>query len=93
MVSLELILNRSRYTSLPKLSDVRQVTSDRTSLVHGAVFINSFREMAHIYALSAVLNEPIRSEVFTRRVVGRGVTDSKCDVVLMWTYVNFDPCR
>jgi len=28
MVSLELILNRSHYTSLPELSDVRLVTSD-----------------------------------------------------------------
>jgi len=73
--------------------------------VHDAVFINPFSEMAHINALSTVLNEPIRSyyppqanpeissEVFTRRVVGRGVRDCKCDVVLMWTVVNFDPCR
>ena len=86
-----------------ELSDVhvRLVTSDITSLVHDAVFINSFSEMAHIYALSAVLNVPIRSyyhpelssEVFTRRVVGRDVRDSKCGVVLMWTVVNFDPCR
>lgn len=101
LVSLELIINRSSYDTKKKnndfLKDSRIVTSDYNKLVTDAVTINSFSEMAHIYAVSASLGKPIESYfppqlqaelsyAFTRVVCGRQVkVASTSNIVIMWT--------
>ncbi|XP_053391468.1 uncharacterized protein LOC128554245 [Mercenaria mercenaria] len=101
ITALELINNRSFYdTKKPHndfINDCRIVTSEYDKLVHDAIKKNTYSEMAHIYALSAALCEPIQSyfppqikpelsAVFTRTVVGRDVPqDLAPQVMLMWS--------
>jgi hypothetical protein len=98
---LELILNERHYCTDKKrtsfLGDSRIVNSDYNTLILDTVKLNSFSELAHIYALSAVIGEPIKSyyppqlhseyssEPMTRRVIGRGVKDGPAKVTIMWS--------
>ena len=98
--ALELIIFRDVYDTKCKdrlefLSDSRIITSPAQKLIEDAVKLNSYSELAHIYAASASLRQPIRSyyppqlhpeltsEPFTRTVVGRDVKLSNTVVSLM----------
>ena len=64
--ALELIVFRDRYepkctNGLEFLSDSRIVTSSTSKLIEDAVKLGSYSELAHIYAASAALKQPIRS--------------------------------
>ena len=101
MTALELINNRSAYdTKKPYndfLHDCRIVTSDYEKIVRDVITENCYSEMAHVYALSAAIREPIQSyfppqlqpelsSAFTRKVVGRGVSDELSpSVMIMWS--------
>ena len=100
--ALELIVFRDKYDHNSKtkhdfLSDSRIVTSSSSKLIEDAVKLGSYSELAHIYATSAFVRQPIRSyyppqlhpeltsEVFTRTVVGRDVKLSNTVICIMWT--------
>ena len=101
ITAIELILTRDSYDTRKKyndfLNDIRIVTSDYAKLVDDALTEGSYAEMAHIYALSTAVGQPIRSVypghkdnelavAFNRTVRGRGLSaDAKPDVILMWT--------
>lgn len=87
--AIELINHRYCYaTEKPHndfLNDCRIVTSPYDKIVVDTLKVNTYSEMAHIYALSAAIYEPIQtyfppqlkpelSSAFTRTVVSRGVT-------------------
>ena len=66
LASLEIIENRSHYDTAHRkyvdlICDNRIVSSDYMSLVQNTCKIGSYAEMLHIYALSAVLNETVKS--------------------------------
>lgn len=98
MTVLGLILNPSQYKG-DFLNDVRLVTSNYEKLVRAAKVENSFSEMAHLYAMSAALKQPIMSyfppqinnelsAAFSRKVCGRQVRDSKTPAVTMWSSMH-----
>ena len=94
-------VNTKRRRKLDFLSDNRIVTSNINSLIHDAVTLGCYSEMAHIYAISASLKTPIRSyyppqlhpelssEPFTRTVLGRDVSFSNTDIVIMWSCIMY----
>jgi hypothetical protein len=99
--AIEMILNRSSYdTGLPKndfLNEFTISTSPYADLVQRAMTIYAYCEMAHLYAISAALKQPIQSyyppqqiremsDAFTRTVRGRDV-DQRLHpkVTIMWT--------
>ena len=70
----------------------------KKKLVDDTVTLGSYSEIIHIYAVSAVLNTPIRSfyppqiqpelasDAFSRMVVGRNVRGaSSSNIAIMWT--------
>ena len=88
--ALEIIIFKDKYDSKSKtkldfITDTRTVTSNVNKLIEDAVKLGSNAELAHMYAISAVLGQPTRSyyppqihseltsEPFTRTVVGRNV--------------------
>jgi hypothetical protein len=98
--ALELILHESYYNKENFIGDIRIITSVFKVLVHDAVVLKSYSEMAHVYALSAAIGRPIRSyyppqinpeyssEPHTRRIVGRNVSDTNPNIVIMWTQMK-----
>ena len=105
--AIEIITNRKFYDTgrrsyVDLINDNRVVVSNYKKLVEDTVTLNSYSEMMHIYALSAVLKSPIRSvyppqiqpelasDAFSRKVVGRNVKGSlSSDIIVMWTQMRF----
>ena len=102
--AVEIIVNRKYYdigrrSYVDLICDNRIIVSDyKKKLVEDTVTLGSYSEMIHIYAVSAVLNTPIRSfyppqiqpelapDVFSRMVVGRNVRGaSSSNIDIMWT--------
>ena len=101
--AIEIIVNRKYYDTerrsyVDLIRDHRIIVSDYKKLVEDTVILGSYSEMMHIYALSAVLNTPIRSfyppqihpelasDAFSRMVVGRNVRGaSSSNITIMWT--------
>jgi hypothetical protein len=90
LTALEMLQNPRCYDSVhPRyidlIKDIRIVTPAFPDAIQAVTQIDSFLDMLHIYALSAVLSCPLRSyyppvtaneclsEPFSRKVVGRGV--------------------
>ena len=86
----EIIINRKYYDTgrrsyVDLINDNRIIVTDYKKLVEDTLKLGSYSEMIHIYAISAVLNVPIRSyyppqlqpelasDAYTKKVVGRGV--------------------
>ena len=64
--AVEVIVNRKYYdigrrSYVDLICDNRIIVSDYRKLVEDTVTLGSYSEMIHIYAVSAVLNTPIRS--------------------------------
>ena len=75
--------------------------SNCDKLVRDSVILRSYSELAHIYAVSAAIDKPLRSyfppqinsevlaEPFSRKVVGRKVMLSEQSVAtVMWTQMH-----
>ena len=88
-----------RYTDL--IGDNRIVTPDYSTAIQSVTRQGSYSDMMNIYALSAVLQSPVRSyyppvtvneflsEPFSRKVVGRGVKSSAVPcTTLMWSQLT-----
>jgi len=98
--TLELILNKSYYENSDFIGDIRIVISDFDKLLHDAIIMNSFSEMADIYVLSAALNKPIMSyyppqthsefslEPYTRRIGGNEFTGGAPQITIMWSIIH-----
>lgn len=101
--AIEIIVNRKFYDTgrrsyVDLIKDNRIIVSEYKKLVEDTLTLGSYSEMIHIYALSCVLNIPIRSfyppqiqpelasDAFSRLVVGRNVRGaSSTNIVIMWT--------
>ncbi|KAH3779137.1 hypothetical protein DPMN_180616 [Dreissena polymorpha] len=99
--AIEMILNRSSYdTGLPKndfLNEFAISTSPYAELVQRALTVYAWSEMAHLYAISAALKQPIQSyfppqqlremsDAYTRTVLGRNVDQSlHPKATVMWS--------
>lgn len=107
LTSLEIILHRPQYDSChPEFSDpiqdYRVIVSPYNEFLKCACKENSYSDLLHMYALSAVIGSPLRSylppaspnpflsEPFTRIVVGRGVRGTASPVItFMWSQTGF----
>ena len=105
--AIEISINRKYYDTGRRsyedlIDDNRIVVSDYKKLVKDTVTLGSYSKMIHMYALSVVLNTPIRSvyppqiqselasDAFSRRIVGRNVRGSmSSDIIIMWTQMRF----
>ena len=64
--ALEIIIFSDKYDAASKnklgfITDTRIITSNVTKLIEDAVKLGSYSDLAHIYAASAFLDQPIRS--------------------------------
>ena len=97
---LEIIENPNTYIENKKeciIQDNRIIMTEYKKLCRKTATIGVFSEMAHLYALSTVLGQPIFSfyptpfiecevsEAHRRKVVGRGVKNKTASLSFMWS--------
>ena len=105
--AIEIIINRKYYDTgrrsyVDLINDNRIIVTDYKKLVEDTLKLGSYSEMIHIYAISAVLNVPLRSyyppqlqpelasDAYTKKVVGRGVKSAcSSDIIIMWSQMCF----
>ena len=105
MAVIELLLNQTTYDENSWdyhdfIQDQRVVTRSYKELVMSTYTIGDYAELAHMYLLSAVVKQPLRSyypptmknrllsEPFSRTVVGRNARYSQDPaLIIMWTSV------
>ena len=100
--ALEIIIFSDKYDANSKtkfefITDTRIITGKVNKLIEDAIKLGSNSELAHMFAVSAFLGQPIRpiysrqihheltSDPFTRTVVGRDVKLSNTVICIMWT--------